>query len=64
MFLLCWLVVFCYGNARRLVKVLGASGTTILTRLSAFILLAIGIQIFWNGLTSGIPEIIHALAGH
>ena len=61
MFLLCVLVMICYGNANRLVWILGKSGTTILTRLSAFILLAIGVQIMWNGLSSGIPEILAPL---
>ena len=61
MFLLCILVMICYGNANRLVRILGKSGTTILTRLSAFILLAIGVQIMWNGLSSGIPEILAPL---
>ena len=55
MFLLCVLVWVCYGNAGRLVKMLGKSGTTIVTRLSAFILMAIGVQIIFNGLSSGLP---------
>lgn len=62
MFLLCVLVMVCYGNADRLVRMLGKSGTTILTRLSAFILLAIGVQIMWNGLSSGIPQLFSFLA--
>ena len=45
MFVLCLLVFICYSRADRLVRVLGKSGTMILTRLSAFILLAIGVQI-------------------
>jgi multiple antibiotic resistance protein len=61
MALLCVLVYFCYANAQRLVKVLGKSGTTIMTRLSAFILLAIGVQIMWNGLSSGLPELFSFL---
>ena len=61
MFLLCWLVMFCYGNAERLVRVLGKSVTTIMTRLSAFILLAIGVQIMWNGLSSGLPQMFSFL---
>ena len=61
MFLLCVLVMLCYGNADRLVRILGKSGTTILTRLSAFILLAIGVQIMWNGLSSGIPQLFSFL---
>jgi multiple antibiotic resistance protein len=57
MFLNCLLVLLCYGNAGRLVERLGRSGTSILTRLSAFILLAIGIQILWNGLSGGMAQI-------
>ena len=57
MFLLCLLVLICYSNADRLVNWLGKSGTTIMTRLSAFILLAIGVQIMWNGLSSGLPQL-------
>lgn len=57
MFLLCVLVLICYGSAERLVRKLGKSGTTILVRLSAFILFAIGVQILWNGLTAGIPRV-------
>jgi multiple antibiotic resistance protein len=61
MFLLCLLVLICYSNADRLVKRLGKSGTTIVIRLSAFILLAIGVQIMWNGLNNGLPELFHFL---
>ncbi len=62
MFLLSVLVLVCYGNADRLVKMLGKSGTSILTRLSAFILFAIGVQIFWNGLAAGAPQILSSIA--
>ncbi|HEY4961744.1 MAG TPA: MarC family protein [Terriglobales bacterium] len=55
MFLLCLLVWVCYTNASRLVKVLGKSGTTIVTRLSALILMAIGVQILCNGMSAGLP---------
>jgi multiple antibiotic resistance protein len=63
MLLVCFLVVVCYGNAARLVRMLGQSGTSILTRLSAFILLAIGIQILWTGLSVGIAQML-AQAAH
>ena len=63
MFLVCVLVWLCYGNADRLVKMLGQSGTNILTRLSAFILMAIGVQIMWNGLSEGIPRMLD-IASH
>ena len=58
MFLLSVLVLLCYANANRMVRLLGTSGTSILTRLSAFILFAIGVQILWNGLSAGIPQML------
>jgi multiple antibiotic resistance protein len=58
MLVICLLVLICYGNADRLVRVLGESGTNILTRLSAFVLLAIGVQIIWNGLKTGVPQLL------
>lgn len=64
MFALCVLVWVCYSRADRLVKMLGKSGTQILTRLSAFILLAIGVQIMWDGLKMGIPQLFSFLVAH
>jgi len=42
-------VYVCYRYAERILKRLGPTGTTVLIRLSAFILLCIGVQICWNG---------------
>ncbi len=42
-------IYVCYRFADRIVAALGTAGTNVLTRLSAFILLCIGIQILWNG---------------
>jgi multiple antibiotic resistance protein len=42
-------VYLCYRFAERIVAMLGPSGTNVLMKLSAFILLCIGIQIVWNG---------------
>jgi len=39
----------CYRYAEGLIARLGDSGTNVVVRLSAFILLCIGIQIIWNG---------------
>lgn len=39
-----------YGSAERIGRALGPSGTSVVVRLSAFILLCIGVQITWNGL--------------
>lgn len=42
-------VYVCYRSAQRIVVALGESGTNVVLRLSAFILLCIGIQIIWSG---------------
>lgn len=42
-------VYFCYRFAERIIAVLGESGTNVVVRLSAFILLCIGIEIIWGG---------------
>lgn len=42
-------VYVCYRYADRIVAALGVGGTRVLMRLSAFILLCIGIQIIWDG---------------
>jgi multiple antibiotic resistance protein len=42
-------VYLCYRHANRIVKQLGPTGTGVVVRLSAFILLCIGVQITWNG---------------
>jgi multiple antibiotic resistance protein len=44
-------VYVCYRFAGRIVEWLGPSGTNVLMRLSAFILLCIGIKIGWSGAT-------------
>jgi len=63
MLLVCYLISLCYRNADRLVRLLGDSGTSIMIRISAFILLAIGVQIIWDGLKDGLPELIHGSVG-
>jgi multiple antibiotic resistance protein len=42
-------ILVCYRYADRMLKRLGSTGTSVLIRLSAFILFCIGVQIFWNG---------------
>jgi len=51
-------VFVCYRFADRMVALLGASGINVLVRLSAFILLCIGIQIIWSGYSTlvGVPH--------
>jgi len=42
-------VFLCYRYADRMLRVVGETGTTVLIRLSAFIMLCVGVQIFWSG---------------
>jgi multiple antibiotic resistance protein len=47
--LLAVLVYLFYRHSARLAGLMGATGTTIVVRLSAFLLFCIGIQVLWNG---------------
>ena len=47
--LIALLVYFFYRYSARLAGWIGPTGTTIIVRLSAFLLFCIGIQVFWNG---------------
>lgn len=49
----------CYRYADRLVSKLGEIGTIVILRMSAFILLCLGIQIIWNGLSELIPHLFN-----
>jgi multiple antibiotic resistance protein len=42
-------IYVCYRFAELIIATLGKRGTTVLVRLSAFILLCIGIEIIWSG---------------
>ena len=48
-FVVCLSTFLCFAFAQRLSKALGAGGLAIVLRLSAFIMLCIGVQIMWNG---------------
>jgi multiple antibiotic resistance protein len=43
-------IFLCYRYSGRLIRVLGTLGTVVLRRLSAFILLCIGVEIVWDGI--------------
>jgi multiple antibiotic resistance protein len=45
-------VFLCYGFADRLARVLGKTAMTVIVRLSSFLLLCIGVQIMWNGVSA------------
>jgi multiple antibiotic resistance protein len=55
-------IYLCYRYADRLVRRLGATGTNIMIRLTAFILLAIGTQIIWNGARTMLEGVLHPSA--
>ncbi len=42
-------IFLCYGFADRLAKMLGATAMTVIMQLASFLLVCIGVQIFWNG---------------
>jgi multiple antibiotic resistance protein len=52
-------VYFCYRFAYKMPQLLGENGMRIFLRLSAFILLCIGVQILWNGVTGLIVSLPH-----
>jgi multiple antibiotic resistance protein len=45
-------VYFCYAFSDRLGRVLGDTGMAVIVRLSAFLLVCIGVQIMWNGISA------------
>jgi len=45
-------VYICYRSAARLESLLGETGLSVFIRLSAFIVLCIGIQLLWNGINA------------
>ena len=52
-------VYLCYRYAERILRRLGKTGTGVVVRLSAFILLCIGVQICWNGVHSLVQAGFH-----
>jgi multiple antibiotic resistance protein len=45
-------IFLCYGFADWLAKAVGETGETVIIRLSSFLLVCIGIQIMWNGIST------------
>ena len=53
-------IYLCYGFADRLAVIIGPTGMNVILRLSAFLLVCIGVQILWNGasqLLSSLPRV-------
>jgi multiple antibiotic resistance protein len=55
-------IFLCYGFADRLARILGPTAMTVIMQLASFLLVCIGVQIFWNG-ASALLVSLHANAG-
>ncbi len=45
-------ILLCYGLADQLTRVIGRTGMVVIVRLSSFLLVCIGMQIMWNGISA------------
>jgi multiple antibiotic resistance protein len=55
-------IFLCYGFADRIARVIGATGMSVMMRLSSFLLVCIGVQILWHGVSTllrSLPEVAH-----
>jgi len=50
-------VLLCYGLADQLARAIGRTGMVVIVRLSSFLLVCIGVQIMWNGVSSLISSL-------
>lgn len=57
--LICLLIFLLYRSSGRISRAIGRTGTTIVARLSAFLLFCIGIQVMWTG----VAELVANLPG-
>lgn len=53
------LVYFCYANAPRITRAIPQPTVHGILRVVAFILMCIGMQIAWNGLSTLLPTVLH-----
>jgi len=52
-------IYLCYAFADRLAHVLGPTGTNVIVKLSSFLLVCIGVQIVWNGVSQLLRSLPH-----
>jgi len=55
-------VFICYAFSDRMATLIGTTGMSVMMRLSSFLLVCIGVQIFWNGasgLLKSLPQFAH-----
>src|SRR5690242_8525701 len=51
-------IYLCYAFADRLVLVLGPTGTNVIVKLTSFLLVCIGVQIVWNGVSQLLRSVL------
>jgi multiple antibiotic resistance protein len=54
-------IYLCYAFADRLALVLGPTGTNVILKLTSFLLVCIGVQILWNGVSQLVRTLAHSL---
>ena len=54
------LLYFAFRYAERLLRPLGEAGTIVFLRLAAFILLCLGVQIIWEGVSGLLGPLLNA----
>lgn len=54
-------VYLCYAFADRLARALGATSMSVIMRLSAFLLVCIGVQIIWNGTSALLKSVLNVV---
>lgn len=55
-------IFLCYGFSDRLARTLGQTGMTVVTKLSSFLLVCIGVQIGWNGIKELLESVVLHIA--
>lgn len=61
-FIIALTIFLCYGFSDRLARAIGATGMSVIMRLSSFLLVCIGVQILWNGAKALLETVL--LIGH
>ncbi len=51
-------VYVCYAFSDRLARALGETGMSVIMRLSSFLLVCIGVQIIWNGVSTLLKSVV------
>jgi multiple antibiotic resistance protein len=52
-------IYLCYAFSDRLARALGETGMSVIMRLSSFLLVCIGVQIIWNGVSTLLKSVLH-----